>query len=51
MKIAVTSTGGSMDVLVSEQFGRCQYFIIYDTETKNSKRSQILASKFKAAPV
>lgn len=34
MKIAVTSTGGSMDALVSEQFGRCQYFIIYDTETK-----------------
>lgn len=34
MKIAVTSTGGSMDALVSEQFGRCQYFIIYDIETK-----------------
>ncbi|MGK9476373.1 NifB/NifX family molybdenum-iron cluster-binding protein [Melioribacter sp. OK-6-Me] len=33
MKIAVTSTGGSMDALVSEQFGRCQYFIIVDSET------------------
>lgn len=31
--IAVTSTGGSMDALVSEQFGRCQYFIIVDSET------------------
>jgi len=34
MKIAVTSTGGSLDALVNEQFGRCPYFIIYDTETK-----------------
>ncbi|MBU2492964.1 MAG: NifB/NifX family molybdenum-iron cluster-binding protein [Bacteroidetes bacterium] len=32
-KIAVTSTGGSMDALVSEQFGRCQYFLIVDPET------------------
>lgn len=34
MKIAVTSTGGSMDSLVSERFGRCQYFLIVDSETK-----------------
>jgi predicted Fe-Mo cluster-binding NifX family protein len=33
MKIAITSTGGSMDSLVSEQFGRCQYFIIVDSDT------------------
>jgi predicted Fe-Mo cluster-binding NifX family protein len=33
MKIAVTSTGGSMDALVSEQFGRCQYFLIVDSDT------------------
>ena len=33
MKIAVTATGGSMDSLVSERFGRCQYFIIVDSET------------------
>ena len=32
-KIAVTSTGGSMDAMVSEQFGRCQYFLIVDPET------------------
>ncbi|HOI28757.1 MAG TPA: NifB/NifX family molybdenum-iron cluster-binding protein [Melioribacteraceae bacterium] len=32
-KIAVTATGGSMDALVSEQFGRCPYFIIVDPET------------------
>jgi predicted Fe-Mo cluster-binding NifX family protein len=33
LKIAVTSTGGSMGALVSEQFGRCQYFIIVEPET------------------
>lgn len=33
MRIAVTSTGGSMDALVSEQFGRCGYFLIVDSET------------------
>ena len=33
MKIAVTSTGGSMDALVSEQFGRCQYLLIVDSNT------------------
>jgi predicted Fe-Mo cluster-binding NifX family protein len=33
MKIAISSTGGSMDALVSEQFGRCQYFIIVNSET------------------
>jgi predicted Fe-Mo cluster-binding NifX family protein len=32
-KIAFTSTGGSMESLLSEQFGRCQYFIIVDQET------------------
>ena len=31
--IAITSTGGSMDALVSEQFGRCHYFLIVDSET------------------
>jgi predicted Fe-Mo cluster-binding NifX family protein len=33
MIIAVTSTGGSMDALIGEQFGRCQYFLIVDSET------------------
>lgn len=33
MKIAVTATGGSMSAMVSEKFGRCQYFLIVDSET------------------
>ncbi|MFA5137683.1 MAG: NifB/NifX family molybdenum-iron cluster-binding protein [Elusimicrobiota bacterium] len=33
MKIAVSATGGSMSALVSEQFGRCAYFLIVDSES------------------
>ncbi len=33
MKIAVTATGGSMSALVNERFGRCEYFLIVDSET------------------
>lgn len=31
MKIAVTSMGNSIDSNLSEQFGRCPYFVIFDT--------------------
>jgi predicted Fe-Mo cluster-binding NifX family protein len=34
MKIAITSTGNSLDNKLDQRFGRCSYFIIYDTETK-----------------
>jgi predicted Fe-Mo cluster-binding NifX family protein len=33
MKVAVSATGGSMNAQVSEQFGRCAYFLIVDSET------------------
>jgi len=33
MKIAVAATGGSLDAAVSEQFGRCRYFLIVDSDT------------------
>ena len=32
MKIAVSAMGGSLSALVSEQFGRCAYFLIVDSE-------------------
>jgi predicted Fe-Mo cluster-binding NifX family protein len=33
MKIAVTSTGQTLDSIVDQRFGRAAYFIIIDTET------------------
>ena len=33
MKIAITATGPTLDAEVDPRFGRCQYFIIADTET------------------
>jgi len=34
MKIAITSTGNSPDSTLDSRFGRCSYFVIYDTETQ-----------------
>lgn len=35
MKLAVTSTGNSPESGMCEKFGRCKFFVIYDTETNN----------------
>lgn len=34
MKIAVSSTGQNKESLLDRRFGRCDYFQIFDTETK-----------------
>lgn len=33
MKIAISATGQTIDSMLDKRFGRCQYFIIQDTET------------------
>jgi predicted Fe-Mo cluster-binding NifX family protein len=39
MKIAISSQGEDLEALVDPRFGRCAYFIIYDTETKKIESS------------
>ena len=33
MKIAITSTGAKLEDKVDPRFGRCRYFILFDTDT------------------
>ena len=35
MKIGISSTGKDLDAQVDPRFGRCQYFLIVDTDTMN----------------
>ena len=37
MKIAISSTGCSLDDKTHDFFGRCEYLIIFDSETKQAK--------------
>ncbi|HNW69413.1 MAG TPA: NifB/NifX family molybdenum-iron cluster-binding protein [Bacteroidales bacterium] len=34
MKVAITSTGNTFESTIDQRFGRCAYFVIYDTESK-----------------
>ena len=34
MKIAITSTGNSLESTIDPRFGRCAWFVFYDTETE-----------------
>ena len=34
MKVAITSSGSTADSLLDQRFGRCAYFAIYDTDSK-----------------
>ena len=34
MKVAITSTGNTLESTIDQQFGRCAYFVIYDNESK-----------------
>lgn len=34
MKVAITSSGKTLESKLDQRFGRCSFFVIYDTETK-----------------
>ncbi|MDD2563087.1 MAG: NifB/NifX family molybdenum-iron cluster-binding protein [Salinivirgaceae bacterium] len=34
MRVAITSTGNNLDSTLDPRFGRCAFFVIYDTDTK-----------------
>lgn len=35
MKVAIASTGNSLESAIDNHFGRCSFFVIVDTETKD----------------
>jgi len=35
MKIAISSTGNTLESTLDMHFGRCNFFVIYDTESKS----------------
>lgn len=37
MKVAITSTGNSPDANLDSRFGRCAYFVVYDTESRSTE--------------
>ena len=36
MKVAITSSGNTTASLIDQRFGRCAYFAVYDTDTKET---------------
>lgn len=40
MKVAITSTGQSLSSKLDQRFGRCSYFIIYDTDSGSTDSIQ-----------
>ncbi|MFH2143547.1 MAG: NifB/NifX family molybdenum-iron cluster-binding protein [Bacteroidota bacterium] len=34
MKVAITSTGNSLESKLDQRFGRCAFFVIFNTDTK-----------------
>lgn len=34
MKVAITSTGNNLESKLDQRFGRCSFFVFYDTQTK-----------------
>jgi len=37
MKVAISSTGNSLESIIDNHFGRCSYFVIYDTVSHSTE--------------
>ena len=37
MKIGISSTGNTMSSLLDARFGRCAYFVVYDTDHEHKR--------------
>lgn len=37
MKVAITSTGNALTSKLDSRFGRCSYFVVYDTEAQSTE--------------
>lgn len=37
MKVAITSTGNSPEAKLDSRFGRCAYFVVYDTKSQSTE--------------
>jgi len=37
MKIAISSKGNNLDAVLDSRFGRAQFFVLYDTETRTEE--------------
>ncbi|HBG86840.1 MAG TPA: dinitrogenase iron-molybdenum cofactor biosynthesis protein [Marinilabiliaceae bacterium] len=37
MKVAITSTGNSHESTLDSRFGRCSFFVVYDTESQSTE--------------
>ncbi len=42
MKIAISSTGRSLEDSIDARFGRCPYFLIIETENKEIKNTKVI---------
>lgn len=45
MKVAISSSGTTLQSNVDPRFGRCPYYIIYDTETDNFEHAENKSSQ------